>query len=131
MIRHTGQFMVTGMLESVSRHSLQGYRSVTLFFKDENFRTQLIHGARVNQQPRMHQLAILSTGWAVLFHSTSDEVHHSPFLSLLIGVFFFFLGLFLVIFSLDLTSHIATLLTFILSKILYQSCYLTNYSLLT
>jgi hypothetical protein len=25
----------------------------------------------------MHQLAILSPGWAVFFHSASDEVHHS------------------------------------------------------
>jgi hypothetical protein len=34
----------------------------------------------VNRQPPMHQLAILSTGWAAFFHSTSDGVRHSPFL---------------------------------------------------
>jgi hypothetical protein len=27
----------------------------------------------------MHQLAVLSTGWAVFFHSAQDGVHHSPF----------------------------------------------------
>ncbi len=36
--------------------------------------------ARVNQQPAMHQLAVLSIGWVAFFHLTSDEVHHSPFL---------------------------------------------------
>jgi hypothetical protein len=38
-----------------------------------------IHGARVNQQPPMHQVAVLSTGWAAFFHSAPDGVHHSPF----------------------------------------------------
>ncbi len=42
-----------------------------------------LHTARVNQHPPMHQLAVLSTGWAVFFHSAPDGVHHSPF-------FFFF-----------------------------------------
>jgi hypothetical protein len=36
--------------------------------------------ARVNQQPPMHQLAVLSTGWVAFFHLASDGVHHSPFL---------------------------------------------------
>ncbi len=35
---------------------------------------------RVSQQPPMHQLAVLSTGWAAFFHSVSDGVHHNPFL---------------------------------------------------
>jgi hypothetical protein len=43
--------------------------------------------ARVNQQPPMHQLAVLSTGWAEFFHSAPDAVHHSPFFFLLCGCF--------------------------------------------
>jgi hypothetical protein len=39
-----------------------------------------VSGARVNQQPPMHQLAVLSTRWAAFFHSAPDEVHHSPFI---------------------------------------------------
>jgi len=35
---------------------------------------------RVNQQPPMHQLAVLFTEWAAFFHSAPDGVHHSPFL---------------------------------------------------
>jgi hypothetical protein len=35
--------------------------------------------ARVNQQPSIHQLAILLTGWAAFFHLAPDRVHHSPF----------------------------------------------------
>jgi hypothetical protein len=45
--------------------------------------------ARVNQQPPMHQLAVLSTGWVAFFHSVSDGVHHSPFFLLLTHVFLF------------------------------------------
>jgi len=36
--------------------------------------------ARVNQQPPMHLLAILSTGWAAFFLLAPDGVHCSPFL---------------------------------------------------
>ncbi len=36
--------------------------------------------ARVNQQPPMHQLAVLSTGCLAFFHSAPDGVHDSPFL---------------------------------------------------
>jgi hypothetical protein len=36
--------------------------------------------AKMNQQPLMHQLAILSIGWAMLFHFVPNEVHHSPLL---------------------------------------------------
>jgi len=88
------------------------------------------HSARVNQQPPMHQLAVLSTGWAAFFHSTSYEVHHNP-LFFTADHCIFFLGLFLTVFFLDLTSHIATLLTFLLFKVLYQPWYLINYPLLT
>ncbi len=35
---------------------------------------------RVNQQPPMHQLAVLSSGCLVFFHSAPDGVHRSPFL---------------------------------------------------
>jgi len=37
----------------------------------------------------MHQLVILSIGWAVFFHSMLDGVHHNPFLLLFIIVFLF------------------------------------------
>jgi hypothetical protein len=37
-------------------------------------------GGRVNQQPPMPQLAVLSTGWVAFFHSVPDGVHHSRFL---------------------------------------------------
>ncbi len=37
----------------------------------------------------MHQLAVLSTGWGVFFHLTSDGVHHNPFFFLLTAVVFF------------------------------------------
>jgi len=40
----------------------------------------------------MHQLAVLSTGWAAFFHSTSNEVHHSPFLFVADHCTFVFLG---------------------------------------
>jgi hypothetical protein len=36
--------------------------------------------ARVNQQPPMHQLVVLSTGWAAFFHSVPDGVHHNSFI---------------------------------------------------
>jgi hypothetical protein len=49
----------------------------------------LSKGAKVNQQPPMQQLAILSTKWAAIFHSTLDGVHHNPFFLLLTIVFFF------------------------------------------
>jgi hypothetical protein len=51
--------------------------------------------ARVNQQPPMHQLAILSTRWAAFFHSVPDGVHQSPFFFwLLTTVLFFFFKFF-------------------------------------
>jgi len=34
----------------------------------------------MNQQPPMHQLAVLSTGWGAFFHLAPDGVHHNPFL---------------------------------------------------
>jgi hypothetical protein len=57
--------------------------------------------ARVNQQPPMHQLAVLSTGWVAFFHSAPNGVHHSLFLfptnhctffSFFFGFWLFFLG---------------------------------------
>jgi len=58
---------------------------------------------RVNQQPPMHQLAVLSTGWGAFFPLAQDGVHHSPFLFAATTVLFFFW--FLVVFPLDLTCH--------------------------
>jgi len=57
----------------------------------------------------MHQLAVLSTGWVAFFHSAPDGVHLNPFLFVADHCTFFFwvIGRF----SLDLTSHITTLLT--------------------
>jgi len=53
----------------------------------------------------MHQLAILSTGWAVGFHSMPDGVHHSPFLFATDQCIFILFFWFLAIFPLDLTCH--------------------------
>jgi len=47
---------------------------------------------RVNQQPPMHQLAILSIGWAPFFHLALDTVHHNPFFFIADHCFFSFLG---------------------------------------
>ncbi len=49
---------------------------------------------RMNQQPPMHQLAVLSTGWGAFFHLVLDGVHHSPFLFAVdhYTFFFFFFG---------------------------------------
>jgi hypothetical protein len=46
--------------------------------------------AKVNQQPPMHQLAILSTGCLVFFHSAPDGVSDSPFLFVANHCTFFF-----------------------------------------
>jgi hypothetical protein len=73
---------------------------------------RVVRLARVNWQPPMHQLAVLSTGWAVFFHSTSDWVHHTPFL-FIADCHTFFFPFVLDFFFLDLTSHIATLPTFL------------------
>jgi hypothetical protein len=40
----------------------------------------MVEWAKVNQQPLMHQLVVLSIGWATFCHSTLDGVHHNPFL---------------------------------------------------
>jgi hypothetical protein len=69
--------------------------------------------ARMNQQPPMHQLVILSTGWATFFHSTSNGVYHSPFLFIANNCTFFWGVCSWLFFFMYLTSHIATLLTFL------------------
>jgi hypothetical protein len=92
----------------------QGLRSFVFSFfpsYSHSFVRMLVFRARVNQQPPMHQLAVLSTRWAVFFHSTSNGVHQSPFL-FVVDHYILFLW---AIFFLDLTSHIATLLTFLFS----------------
>jgi len=58
----------------------------------------------------MHQLVVLSTGWAVVFYSTLDGVHHNPFIFVVDHYIFFW---FLTTFHLDLMSHIASLFTFV------------------
>jgi len=72
----------------------------------------IVQVARVNQQPPMHQLVVVSTGWAAIFHLVSDGVHHITFHFFADHCPFFFLG-FLVIFPLDIISRIVTLLTFL------------------
>jgi len=62
--------------------------------------------ARVNPQPPMHQLVVLSIGWAAFFHLALDGVHDSPFIFATDHYTFFSFGLFFVVFFLDLTSHI-------------------------
>ncbi len=81
--------------------------------------------AIVNQQPPMHQLAILSTRWVAFFHSALDGVHHSPFLFVVDHcIFFIFIFLFLVIFPRpDLThnypTHFPTLISIAPSLVPY------------
>ncbi len=48
--------------------------------KSEKCIWYLVKTARVNQQPPMHQLAVLSTGCLAFFHLAPDGVHDSPFL---------------------------------------------------
>jgi hypothetical protein len=57
---------------------VSGYISFDL---DVSISLQLrsVSAARMNQYPPVHQLAVLSTGWAAFFHSAPDGVHHSPF----------------------------------------------------
>jgi hypothetical protein len=85
--------------------------------------TQRDLGARVNQQPPMHQLVVLSIGWVAFFHSAPNGVHHNPFFLLLTTIPFSFFW-FLVVFPLDLTSYIVTLFIFLPSHILHQPWYL-------
>jgi len=80
--------------------------------KSNNEAWKLSSRARVNWQPPMHQLPILSTGWAAFFHSTSDGVHPSPFCFVANHCTLFFWFVFCCFF-LDLTSHVVTLLTFL------------------
>ncbi len=65
-------------------------------------------GPEVNQQPPMHQLAILSTGWAVCCHSASDGVHTVHFFLLLTTVLFLFFGFLAVPLGPDLTHSYPT-----------------------
>ncbi len=58
--------------------------------KRHNIVVYLPKRAKVDQQPLMHQLVILSTRWATFFHSTSDGVHHNPFLFNLDHCFYWF-----------------------------------------
>jgi hypothetical protein len=71
--------------------------AVELNVKSEKGYTSPGTEARVNQQPPMHQLVVLSTGWVAFFHSAPDGVHLSPFLyaadHCIFFSFFFFLFL--------------------------------------
>ncbi len=73
----------------------------------------------------MHQLAVLSTGWVAFFNLALDGVHDSPFLFAVDHCTFFFLVP--ARFSLDLTSHIATLFTFLPCLLFYLATALTTY----
>jgi hypothetical protein len=42
----------------------------------------------------MHQLAVLSTGWAAFFHLAQDGVYHSPFFFATDHRIFFYLFIF-------------------------------------
>jgi hypothetical protein len=71
---------------------------------------------RMNQQPPMHQLAVLSTRWVAFFHSAPDGVHHSRFLFAADHCTFFCFFLFLAVFpGPDLTHsynvHFPTLIS--------------------
>jgi hypothetical protein len=44
----------------------------------------------VNQQPPMHQLAVLFTGWVAFFHLAPNGVHLNPFLFVANHCTFFF-----------------------------------------
>jgi hypothetical protein len=49
--------------------------------------------AIMNQHPLMHQLVVLSIGWAMFFHLAADGVHHNPFLFVADHcIYFFVLG---------------------------------------
>jgi hypothetical protein len=74
--------------------------------------------ARVNQQPPMHQLVVLSTRSLAFFHSAPDGVHHSPFLFVANHCIFIYF-LFLVVFPGPNLTHS------------YQPWYLIYYPLLT
>ncbi len=74
--------------------------------------------SRVNQQPPMYQLAVLSTGCLAFFHLAPDGVHRSPFLFAAdhCTFFYFFFFLFLAVFpGPDLTHtypvHFPTLIS--------------------
>jgi hypothetical protein len=54
----------------------------------------------------MHQLAVRSTGWVAFFHSVPDGVHHSPFLFAAEHCICLFYFWFVVVFLMNLTSHI-------------------------
>ncbi len=71
----------------------------------------VVRTARVNQQSPMHQLAVLSTGWATFFHSVPDGVQHNPLPFTADHYIYIIFGLFFIALFLNLTSHIATLIT--------------------
>jgi hypothetical protein len=73
----------------------------------------------------MHQLAVLSIRWVAFFHLVPDGVHDSPFLFAADHCTFFFLVL--ARFSVDLTSHIATMFTFLPCSLFYLATALTTY----
>ncbi len=83
--------------------------------------------ARVNQQPPMHQLVVLSTGWAPFFYSASDGVLLQSISCLFAGdhctfFFWFVLGCFFL--GPNLThrypTHLPTLLNIVPTLVPYQ-----------
>jgi hypothetical protein len=70
----------------------------------------------MNQQPPMHQLAILSIRWVVFFHLVLDGLHHNPFFFAIDHCIYFFgfvLGYFFL--GLNLTHSYATHLPTLIS----------------
>ncbi len=62
--------------------------------------------AKVNQQPPMHQLAVLSTGCLAFFHSAPNGVHRNPFLFAADHcTFFYFFFWFLAVFPGPALTH--------------------------
>jgi hypothetical protein len=91
-------------------------------------------GARVNQQSPMHQLAIMFPGWAMFFHWAADGAHSFFPLGYVFsfgakwGPFLFAADHYIIIiiffvprrFSLDLTSHITIIFTFLPWSVLHH-----------
>jgi len=74
-----------------TKNCLDNHWEFILVFNNHPTLLQVLLGkVRVNQQPPMHRLAILSTWWAMFFHSMLDGVHHSPFLFIADHCIYFF-----------------------------------------
>ncbi len=77
-------FLATSLWKCITKEFQNVVASRLLGDKGRPDLTQIIRctttRGKLNQQPPMHQLAVLSTGWGVFFHLALDGVHHNPFL---------------------------------------------------